>query len=105
MKSNTFNVHFVIRHNRIDKKGLCPIYARVVIIGQLLQISLNHKINPREWDEENEQVKRKSKSATIINEAIESFKGRIYQAYSRTVASNKSLNTENLKGEFYGTHD
>ncbi|MEQ1799858.1 MAG: site-specific integrase [Lacibacter sp.] len=102
MTQNTFSVHFVVRSNRVDKKGHAPIYARITINKQLLQFSINHKINPIEWDNSVEQAKLNSKSSSVINQAIESFKSRIYQAYSKIVATSEELTAEKLKEAFYG---
>jgi site-specific recombinase XerD len=102
MRPKTFGVHFIVRNNRMDKEGYVPIYAKIIISSQILKISLNHRIKPLEWSTEKERPKVSSPSNDAINEALEAFKGRIYQAYSKVVASNEELTAENLKIAFYG---
>src|SRR4051794_6915820 len=102
MRPNTFGVHFVVRNNRVDKDGCVPIYAKVTINKKVLMLTVNHLIKVKEWDSHKEKPKPNTKSFKIINEAIEAFKSRIYQAYSKVIASNEALTTESLKNAFYG---
>ena len=66
MKSNTFGVHFIVRSNRIDKENYVPIYAKINVNGQILKLSLNHKIKLTEWNSDTEQPIQNSKSFTTI---------------------------------------
>ena len=96
MRPNTFGIHFIIRNNRVDKNGNVPIYAKVLVNGKTLLLSLNHTINSKDWDKGNEQPKQNYKKYDIINDAIKSFKSRVYLAYSKIVASNLELTATNL---------
>jgi site-specific recombinase XerD len=86
----------------VDKQGHVPIYAKVNINSQVLLLSLNHRIPLKFWDNANEQPKNTCKDYLLILNALESFKSRIYQAYSKIIATNATLTTENLKSEFLG---
>ena len=98
----TFGVHFIIRNDRIDSKGLVPIYCKIILNGDLLKITTNQKILPKDWDSENELPKKSSNNFRTINNSIEAFTSRVYQAHSKLVASSIDLTLENLKTEFLG---
>lgn len=102
MTQMTFGVHFIIRNDREDGKGFVPIYSKININGQILKISVNQKILVADWDSEIEQPKQSCKNYKIIFNAILAFKSRIYQAYSKILASNIELTAANLKFEFLG---
>ncbi len=102
MSQNTFGVHFIVRTNRRDKNNCVPIYAKININGQVLMLSLNHKIKSTDWDGRKELPKQKDKQNEIIKNAIESFKSRIYYAYSKIVASNIEMSASNLKFAIIG---
>lgn len=102
MAQTTFSVHFFIRSNRMDEQGFAPIYSRININGQMLKMGLNHKIEPKNWDKVKEMPKSNIKDSKLIQNGIEAFKSRIYQAYSKILATNADLTTASLKAAFLG---
>ena len=102
MKPNKFGIHFIVRNNRVDKKGKVPIYNKVSVDGQKLLFSLNHSINSKEWDYETQRPIQNCSYYEIILNAIESFRTRVYLAYSNVIATNQELTATNLKFEFLG---
>lgn len=102
MTPNTFSVRFVIRTDRIDIEGSAPIYALITINGERIHLSINHKIKPKNWLTKQAIAKNNSKANQEINTAIESFKSRIYNAYSNLLSKNKPLTAEELKNELFG---
>ena len=102
MAPNTFSIHFTIRNERVGKGGHVPIYGRVILNKESLKFSLGHKISPSEWLTDKERVKPSSKSAALVNETIEAFSSRVYQAYSKVIASNEPVTIDSLKDALYG---
>jgi len=49
MTPNTFNVHFILKKDKMDKEHYVPIYAKITINGQRIELSINRKIKPRNW--------------------------------------------------------
>ena len=102
MTPNTFSVHFILKKDKIDKKGRMPIYAKITINNQRVELSINRKINPDQWISSEEIAKPNSEEQKIINNQIEAFKSRVYLAYSSILSSNQVLNADNFKAAFYG---
>lgn len=101
MTPNTFSVHFIVRSNRMEQ-GYVPIYSRITINGERVQLSLNYKIKLVDWLDRTGLAKANTKLNKEINVTIEALKSRIYQAHSHILATNKILNAENLKNEIFG---
>lgn len=102
MTPNTFSVHFIVRNDRMDRNGYAPIYAKVTINGERMHLALNHKIKPTDWLSSQGQARNTSKVNKDINNAIEAFKSRIYQARSQLLSTYKPLTTASLKIELFG---
>lgn len=44
------NVLFFLRKKKMDKKGFVPIYLRITVNGERVELSINRKIEPKKWD-------------------------------------------------------
>lgn len=86
----------------MDKQGKVPIYAKITINSQRIELSVNRKIDPEKWREHEGLLKSVSKEDKEVNTQIESFKSKIYATYSTLLAANQILNAENFKNLFYG---
>ena len=102
MTPNTFNIRFVIKNEKITDKGSVPVYAKIKINGKKLELSTNRQVNPKDWIIADEKVKANSNTNKDLNNHLEAFKTRIYQAYSTIIASNDNITAEALKRVFYG---
>lgn len=64
------SIKVVLRKNKIDKAGLAPLYLRVIKNRKTKFISLSVKLQPNEWDEDKQKVKKNHKSSTRLNAYI-----------------------------------
>jgi len=62
----TFSILFWIKKNRI-KNGKAPIYARVTINSNRLEILAQREISVVEWNPGSQKVRGKSAEANMIN--------------------------------------
>ena len=53
--TNTFGIQFLIRKNKAKDES-APIYARITVDGQRVEISLKRWINPTNWDTKKEKA-------------------------------------------------
>ncbi len=64
------SVTLLIRNSKKNKKGLIPIYLRIIIARETKFISTGYFILPGQWDEKNERVKPSHASHAQINADI-----------------------------------
>ena len=75
-----YSLNYVIRTDRINSKGLCPIYLRYTYQRKWKNLPIKYSINPENWDKENSVVKRKYSNYNFIlpihpNPNIQKHKG------------------------------
>jgi integrase/recombinase XerD len=89
MKGNTFAISFVLKRNKAKDAENIPIYVRIIINKQRLEISTNRLINPKYWDNKKREASNKSYSAYIrkLNEHLLVIKNKVYacQTESNTI--------------------
>jgi site-specific recombinase XerD len=93
MATNSFTLKFVVKTEKQDNFGLVPIYAKMYINGQKLELSTNKRIEPFKWDKYNKNAKYDND----LNEFLELFKTKMYNTYSKALLNDEYLTTELFK--------
>lgn len=86
---NTFNLWFYIRSNRVDNKGLVPIYMRITVNGVDNSITINRKISEKSWDVKRGCAKPRMAEADEINAYLESLRRRVFEAHRQLIEEGK----------------
>jgi site-specific recombinase XerD len=86
---NTFNLLFYIRSNRVDNKGLVPIYMRITVNGVDSSISINRKISEKLWDIKRGGPKPRMVESDEINTYLESLRRRVFEAHRQLIEEGK----------------
>jgi len=96
------SILFFIKRNKVDKKGLVPIYMRITYSGKRTEISTMRKIQSLRWSTDGNQVKGNSPEAKLINRNLDIMKNKIYDIFQRRLDSGDDLTSEILKDEYLG---
>ena len=97
----TFSILFWIKKNRI-KNGKGPIYARVTINGNRIEISTQREASVFEWNAGSQTARGKSNEAKMLNFDLAFIKTKILSCRSRLEARNEIITIESLKKEYTG---
>ncbi|MBL7789871.1 MAG: site-specific integrase [Chitinophagales bacterium] len=93
MATNSFTLKFVVKTEKQDNFGLVPIYAKMYINGQKLELSTNKRIESFKWDKYN----KNAKFDNDLNEFLELFKTKMYNTYSKALLNDEYLTPELFK--------
>ena len=64
------SIKLILRVDKIGKDGEAPLYIRVIKDRKTKLISLETKLKPSHWDEEQQLVKKKNKNSSRLNALI-----------------------------------
>ena len=81
MSLNSFSMQFIVKSEKMDKNGLVPIYAKLFINTQKIEISTNRRIELYKWDKKN----KKAKEDEELNQFLELYKTKLYNTYSKAL--------------------
>jgi site-specific recombinase XerD len=102
MKANqTFSILFWVCKNRL-KNGRAPIYARVTINGQRVEISTQKEAPVLDWDARSQSVIGRSAEARLINTDLAFIKTKLLTCNSQLAARGITVTPELLKNEYSG---
>lgn len=81
----TFNVTFFCKKNKVTKKGLAPIYARITTSGVSTEVYTQCQIEPEKWNQKTERSLYKDKVSLQINEVIASFRANVLAVFDQLI--------------------
>ena len=97
-----YNISFYLRTSRKQEDGKIPIYTRIRLENERLEISINQSIEQKFWNNNRQQV-IKSPDAALINSVINEFHTDLLQVITNLQLSKADVTIENvrklLKGE------
>lgn len=98
----TIAVKFFARKARPNKDGSAPVYMRIQIGEQRLNIITKVNVKPEEWSSEHGRLKPNTDEARRVNKILEAFKMKAFD-YQRELMTEGSLVTiPNMRSKWYG---
>lgn len=102
MKStNTFGVHFIIRHSR-KQNGLSPVYARIVINKTRCELSLKYYVREGDWNAAKGAAKPKNDELKQMKSYLEEIRSKIVHHYREIERNDLELTASSVKDAFLG---
>lgn len=102
MKPQTFNIRFLIRTNKTNRKGAAPIVAKITLNGRRTELSSQRSIKPENWSNTKECAIPLNTQNIPINEYLESFRNKIYNSYVSLLSTEEVVTKESLLEAIFG---
>src|SRR5690606_8402537 len=99
--ANTFGVHFILRMNKA-KNGTAPIYVRIAVNGERIEMSLKKKVKVSDWNLSRGIAKTKNTELKILNGFLEQVRGVLSGYYQEMVMAKKLITPEAIKNMYLG---
>jgi site-specific recombinase XerD len=99
---STLNISFLIRKNRSNKRGDAPIYMRVSVDQERVEIATGRYINPKNWNSKQNKALPRKKGGIQINQFLDALKNRIYDHHTEMVKNGEHINAKKLKARLLG---
>lgn len=105
MRTKTsFSVLFWIYTKRANLNQETPIYARLTLNGQRVNISLKRKVNVHFWDAKRQRLKGTTPSKKAFNSYLEDVKADIFNIYRDLSRKGNNVTAKLVKSHFLGEH-
>jgi len=99
---NNFSILFYAKKSKTNVEGLSPIYLRVTIDGQRIELNTQRYIHPDKWSAEGNRVKGTTAESKAINSYLDALKSKIYDYHQQLIRENKPVNAENMRNKIFG---
>jgi site-specific recombinase XerD len=100
---NSFSVMFHQRTERIDKMNTAPIFMRVTVNGERLEISTNRRFDIKRW--ENGQPKGSKPDAQELTKYLATLCEKVFQIQRDMIDRHELITINKLKNKYHGIDD
>lgn len=96
------SILFYAKRAKTTKEGLVPIYMRITIEGQRIEVSTKRYVNPQKWSAAGSYVKGTSAEARSINSYLDALRAQVYDYQTQLIRTDELVNIENMRNKIFG---
>lgn len=102
--SVTFGIVFIPKSSKA-KNGKAPLYARITLNGERIELSLQRRITLTLWDERKSRLRGYCAESIQVNGSLDRIYNKIYESFRQLQNENKLLNVSAIKQRYLGADD
>ncbi len=99
---NRISTRYYLKSEKVNKKGLSPIYLRITVNGTRAEISSNRRVSTDDWDKSLGRASGRSEQARIINTALIALQSKVDNCFLRIDTGEKLLTAYEIVDELRG---
>lgn len=99
--SKSFSIHFWINSKKL-KNDLAPLYARITVNQQRVEISLKRKVPTELWSTSKKCLLGNSKETAQVNLYLEETRVRLFQIYQDIKYKGELITSQKIKSVYCG---
>ncbi|REC66599.1 site-specific integrase [Epilithonimonas hispanica] len=102
MNTMKLSILFLLRRNKINSRGLCPIECRITLDKQRKPFSTGIFINPKNWDSNKQLTKPANEENNYTNKQLSLIKNKINQAFLFLQVKEEPFDANDIYIEYKG---
>lgn len=102
MKRTTFKICFYIQKSRVAKDGQAPILLRVTVNGQRSVVSVNLKVNPKNWNSVAGKSIANTRKDDEVNARLDTIRLRVMQIYREMELDREPITAQKIIDKYLG---
>ena len=99
------SILFYAKRGKTTTVGLVPIYLRITIDGQRLEISTKRYVEVSKWSSESGRMKGNSEEARSLNGFLDITKGSVYDYQKDLMQNDQLVSVENMRSKLLGVKE
>jgi len=96
------SILFYVKRAKSNRNGLLPIYLRVTIDSQRIELCTKRYAHPSKWSVEGNRMKGTSAESKSINSYLDALKAKVYDYQQQLIREDEDVNTENMRNKIMG---
>jgi integrase len=97
---DTFSIIFLLKRKKKNKQKMFPIYSRVTLNGERIELSTKRSILINNWDKKRQRPKLNTKELKVLNYHLEQLRNRFYIEHQKLVQKGSPLSAMELKNAY-----
>lgn len=100
----TFGINFLPKSSKA-KNGSAPLYARITVNSERIELSLQRRITLNLWDERKSRLRGSSAESIQVNRSIDRVNNQLYESFRQLQNENKVISASSIKARYLGVDD
>ncbi len=96
------SILFYAKRAKTTTDGLVPIYIRVTVAGERIELSTKRYTLPEKWSVEGSCMKGHSAEAKSINSFLDTLKAKVFDYQQQLIREDEVVNAENMRNKILG---
>jgi site-specific recombinase XerD len=96
------SILFYAKRAKTTTDGLVPIYIRITVDGERIELSTKRYTHPDKWSVEGSCMKGYSGEAKSINSYLDALKAKVYDYQQQLIREDEQVNAENMRNKILG---
>jgi len=96
------SILFYAKRAKTTADGLLPIYIRVTVDGERIELSTKRYTSPDKWSVEGNRMKGTSAEAKAVNAYLDALKAKVYEYQQQLIREDEEVNAENMRNKILG---
>lgn len=102
MKNRSLSILFVIKLNKKNKKGMCPLNVRITYLKKRKEASSGIMVNPLVWDSKQQKSTSRTTSDRLINQQLEIQIASIRKVYLKLQLGSEDFTVDHIWDTYLG---
>lgn len=102
MKKENFTILFVLKPNKLNNKGLCPINVRITYQGIRKENATGYFVDPKFWDAKRQLIISKTSDTININTQLDLIKQKIKNSYLSILLETDDFDANDIYLKYLG---
>ena len=96
------SILFYAKRAKTNTNGLIPIYLRVTIDGERIELSTKRFTHPDKWSVEGSCMKGTTAESKATNSYLDALKAKVYEYQQQLIRNDDIVNAENMRNKILG---
>jgi hypothetical protein len=105
MLSRNFTMFFYLKKRNNYVKGKLPIYIRLTVNGERLEVSTKKDCEPEKWNTQTGRKNGTKEDARILNAYLDTMQFKIFDIHRKFLESGQQMTAQIVKNKINGVAD
>ena len=96
------SILFFVKRTQTNVDGLLPIFIRVTVNGERIELSTQRFTTSERWSVEGNRMKGTSGESKATNSYLDTLKAKVYDYQQQLIREDKIVNAENMRNKILG---
>ena len=95
--NKTFGLLFYVKRSKMIGNGTAPVYLRVTVDGERIEISSKRYVNPDKWNANGQKLSGTGEEVRSLNNYLKTLEHQVYEIHRHLIEKKLPLTAVNLK--------